>query len=79
MAKYYYIFGKGAIEEYDEAETIEEVDAELVALNGTLYEYDERINSPDNILDAFGGYEDYIRISEENFLIIKNQIGNDNH
>ena len=72
MANYFYIFGKKAIKEYLKAEATQDTDIEKLKANGRLYNYDDKINNPDNILDIANEYDGYLRISEENYQILEN-------
>ena len=73
MANYFYIFGKKAIKEYLRAELTQDTDIEKLKANGRLYNYDDKINHPENILDMAKEYDcDYLRISEENYRILEN-------
>ena len=75
MSIYNYIFAsKAVLEQFNDVESIEEVDALELNKEAKFYQYDDRLNSPENILDAFIGQEDYIRISKENFDFLQRQI-----
>lgn len=70
--KHYFLFGKSAVEIYDEngIEFLVERTADEY-ISGAVYVFENGVDHPAALLAAFNGYGDYSCITEEEYEMLK--------